>query len=63
MVKPYRDEDPINIYDFQKESGQKDEYKTYNFFLEMLTLLSGLCLGRNYLAMDVLEQHYPLDLC
>jgi inositol 1,4,5-triphosphate receptor type 1 len=29
----------------------------------MLLLYSGLCLGRNYIALDVLSQMYPLDLC
>lgn len=29
----------------------------------MLKLYSGLCLGRNYLALDVLSDLYPLDLC
>lgn len=29
----------------------------------MLTLYGGLCLGRNYIAMDMLQQLYPLDVC
>lgn len=29
----------------------------------MLGLCSGLCLGRNYIAMEELEKIYPLSLC
>jgi len=55
MIKPYKDEAQILLLDFKNVSENKDELKNYNFFLGMLSLYSGLCLGRNYLALEILE--------
>jgi hypothetical protein len=53
----------IILKEFRGISEEHDSGKDYNFFLEMLTLCGGLCLGRNYLAIDVLTKTYPLGLC
>lgn len=41
----------------------KDHYSFFDFFTSLTMLLSDLCLSRNYLAVDVLNQLISFDIC
>lgn len=52
----------INLKDLKTMSQELDNGRYYDFFMSMIDLMVDLCLGRNYTAINILTNYYPLDL-
>lgn len=51
------------VEDYKSSEEDSDRRKSYKFFVSMINLCADLCMDRNYIAIDVLSQIYPLDCC
>jgi len=58
----------IKLWDLYEQSNKKrqnkecDNGKTYNYFIEMIKLLSDLCMDRNYIAIDILQEKLDYEV-
>jgi hypothetical protein len=54
----------ILLSQFKEESQKReDQGKIYNYFVQMILLLSDLCLERNFTAITPLQTIYTFDQC
>jgi hypothetical protein len=53
----------ITFANFKNESLKLDKGKYYSYYTALIYLLGDLCLHRNYLAIDTLQQCIPLNIC
>ena len=53
----------VKLTDFSDLSEKTDDGIYYNYFISLIDLFADLCLNRNYLAIEFLENLYEFDLC
>ena len=53
----------IKLINFKEISQKKDNGIIYNFFCEMIHLLADLCLNKNFLASEELNEIYTFQIC
>ena len=74
LIYPIRDNnDTVEVYlapikcwtrltDLKAMLSKADNMQLYDYFIGMINLLSDLCLGRNYIAIEQLEKVFTLDI-
>lgn len=53
----------ITFANFKNESARLDKGKYFNYYTALVHLLGDLCLGRNYIAIDGLQNILPVTTC
>ena len=53
----------MSLSSFEHESDKMDGGRYYAFYTAMVSLLGALCLDRNYVAIDTLQEYLPLTIC
>lgn len=52
-----------SLNEFRDNEMKLEAGKNYYYFISMTSLLSDLCMDRNYLAINPLLVKYPFELC
>lgn len=53
----------MTLSDFYYLSQKKDKGERYEYFLSMIYLFANLCLERNYIAIEGLQEIYTYEIC
>ena len=53
----------IKLQDFEELSEKTDSCVSFNYFITLIDFFADLCLDRNYIAIDYLENLYEFQFC
>jgi hypothetical protein len=52
----------IRLKDLKEKSEAIDKGRYFEYYLSMLALISELCAGRNYMAINLMKEYFPLEV-
>lgn len=52
----------IDLKELKTESQKIDDGRYYHFYINLIGLLTDICFGRNYSAINILVSYFPLEL-
>ena len=63
IIRPYNGKTRLELIELKKYSNDHDSGQFFDYFTQLICLLSDLCLDRNFIAIKPLSEKYSYELC